>query len=572
MGGRRSPLEPGLPHQAKLRGDLGVSEEDEEFESFRQEAAVLRDKLWEALSYTSGNKRQSSSLIDLTSGSTWDQQKPYLFPKSRLRPKSASSPWIPSITIPQPFKMTLREARKKSQLMKSYMFLELDKQRDKRQSQDEAECQKQFRAQPVPAHVFLPLYQELMEQNETRRQIATQKRKELLLSTQRPFSFLEKEEKKKEAIRQKFLTAATPNESSKQKQTSKKVPKSTYDALLGDKLKEAELYREIRIQMRAKDLLELSVAPIDTSNCRRAPQSRTATKTKQERLGFLQDKSFSFKPRTNPTIPDFEGLYWAFQREAVRRQEIKEATRNKPFKLRTSNLRGRQRQANEKIKDSQQLSKVSMQKCHSLTGLSSLSSNTLPVHITDATRKRESAIRYSQDNKKEGDKEGIYWLEKQKKKCQAIRKSVNSRAKALDPHKSLEETHKEKLKQNWQNMRERTKEYRKELEEMQLRVKNRPYLFEQVTKRDARQGAERRYRHTLQQVGLSEEFVRKKGKDATDLLEEESDIPRALKPRGEKDNCTVQEGEPQEEQSGKEMATRCVSFHLRHLNPFLLML
>ncbi|XP_009820028.2 protein FAM161B [Gavia stellata] len=554
MGDRRSPLEPGLSYQAKLRSDLGVSEEDEELEGFRHEAAVLRDKLWEALSNTSGNKRQSSSLIDLTSDSTWDQQKPHLFPKSRLRPKSASSPWIPSITIPQPFEMTLREARKKSQLMKSYMFLELDKHRDKRQSQDEAECQKQFRAQPVPAHVFLPLYQEIMEQNEIRRQIATQKRKELLLSTQRPFSFLEKEEKKKEAIRQKFLAAATPNESSKQKQASRKVPKSVYDPL-GERLKEAELYREIRIQMRAKDLLESSVALIDNSNCRREPQSRAATKTKQERLGFLQDKSFSFKPRINPTIPDFEGLYWAFQREAVRRQEIKEATRNKPFKLRTSNLHGRQRQANEKIKDSQQLSKVSVQKSHPLTGLYSLSSNTLPVRITDATRKRESAIRYSQNNKKEGDKEGIYWLEKQKKKCQAIQKSVNSRAKALDPHKSLEETHKEKSKQNWQNMRERTKEYRKELEEMQLRVKNRPYLFEQVTKHDARQGAERRYRHTLQQVGLSEEFVRKKGKDATDLLEEESDVHRMPKPLGEKDICTVQEGEPQEEQSRKEMAT-----------------
>ncbi|NWI61464.1 F161B protein, partial [Calyptomena viridis] len=250
---------------------------------------------------------------------------------------------------------------------------------------------------------------------------------------------------------------------------------------------EAELYREIRIQMRAKDLLESSVAPIDTSKCRREPQSRTATRTKQERLGFLQDKSFSFKPRINPTIPDFEELYWAFQKEAVRRQEIKEPTRNKPFKLRTSNLRARQRQANEKIKfhffqDSQKLSKVSVQKSHSLTGLSSLSSNTLPVHITDATRRRESAIRHSQVNKKEGDKEGIYWLEKQKMKYQAMQKSVNSRAKALDPHKSLEETHKEKSKQNRQNMRERTKEYRKELEEMQLRVKNRPYLFEQVTK------------------------------------------------------------------------------------------
>ncbi|KFU86828.1 Protein FAM161B, partial [Chaetura pelagica] len=468
--------------------------------------------------------------------------------------------WIPSITIPKPFQMTLREARKKSQLMKSYMFLELDKQSDKRQSQDEAECQKQFRAQPVPAHVFLPLYQEIMEQNEIRRQIATQKRKELLLSTQKPFSFLEKEEKKKEAIRQKFLAAATPNESSNQKQASKKVPKSTYHPLLGDKLKEAELYREIRIQMRAKDLLESSIAPIDTSNCRREPHSRTATKTKQERLGFLQDTSFSFKPRINPTIPDFEGLYWAFQREAVRRQEIREATRNKPFKLRTSNLHGRQRQASEKIEfhffqDSQQLTKISVRKSNSLTGLSSLSSNTLPVHITDATRKRESTIRSSQDNKKEGDKEGIYWLEKQKKKCQAIQKSVNSRAKALDPHKSLEETHKEKVKQNWQNMRERAKEYRKELEEMQLRVKNRPYLFEQVTKDDARQGAERRYRQTLQQVGLSEEFVRKKGKAATDLLEEESDVHRVPKPRGERDNCPTQEGEPQEELCGKETAT-----------------
>ncbi|XP_013795986.2 protein FAM161B isoform X1 [Apteryx mantelli] len=555
MKNRQSLLELGLQSQVKLANNHKLSQEDEELEDFFQESLILHDKLYDALSHTSGNKRQSSSLTDLTLDSTWDQQKPHLFPKSYLRPKSASSPWIPSITIPQPFKMTMREAHKKSQLMKSYVFLELDKQRDKRQSQDEAECQKQFRAQPVPAHVFLPLYQEIMEQNEIRRQIATQKRKELLLSSQRPFSFLEKEEKKKEAIRQKFLAAATLNESSKQKQVSRKVPKSTYDPLLGDKLKEAELYREIRIQMRAKDLLESSVAPIDTSNCQREPQARNATKTKQERLGFLQDKSFSFKPRINPTVPDFEGLYWAFQREAIRRREIKEATCNKPFKLRTSNLRCRQRQANEKIKDSQQLSKVSMQKSHSLTGLSSLSSNTLPVHITDATRKRESAIRYSQDNKKERDKEGNNWLEKHKKKCQAIHKSVNSRAKALDPHKSLEETHKEKAKQNWQSIRERTKEYRKELEEMQLRVKNRPYLFEQVTKRDARQEAERRYRHTLQQVGLSEEFVRKKGKDATDFLEEDPNIHRAPKPQGEKDNCTAEEGELQEEQRGKEVAT-----------------
>lgn len=49
MGGRRSPLEPGLTYQVKLKDDLGVSEEDEELEGFRREAAILRDKLWQAL-------------------------------------------------------------------------------------------------------------------------------------------------------------------------------------------------------------------------------------------------------------------------------------------------------------------------------------------------------------------------------------------------------------------------------------------------------------------------------------------------------------------------------------------
>lgn len=48
MGGRRSPLEAGVPWQAELWGDLGVFE-DEELEGFRREAEVLREKLREAL-------------------------------------------------------------------------------------------------------------------------------------------------------------------------------------------------------------------------------------------------------------------------------------------------------------------------------------------------------------------------------------------------------------------------------------------------------------------------------------------------------------------------------------------
>uniref|UniRef100_A0A8D0HN79 FAM161 centrosomal protein B n=1 Tax=Sphenodon punctatus TaxID=8508 RepID=A0A8D0HN79_SPHPU len=551
MKNRQYLLKLGLLYQAKLE-NYKPSKEDKELEDFFKDNGrlMLQADLYETI--RSGNMRQSSSLTDLSMNSPWDKQNHHSLSQSYSRPKSASAAWVSSITIPQPFKMTLREARKKSQLMKSHMSLQAEKQKDKRQSQEEAECQKQFRAQPVPAHIYLPLYQEIMEQNEIRRQLATQKRKELLLSTQRPFSFLEKEEKRKEAIREKVLEALT-TEDSKTK-NSKKIPKSLHEPMLGDKLKENELYRKIRIQMRAKDLLESSWAPIDTNNRREEPQPRIATKTKQEKLSFLQD-SFSFQPRINLAVPDFENLYWAFQRDATRKREIKETTRNKPFKLRTSNLCCRQRQVNQEITtDFQQLSKAPVQRSRSLTCLSSLSSNTLPVHITDAARKRESAIRYLQEDKKHRESEGIRWMELQRKKSWAMSKSVSCRAKAMDSHKSLETTLKEKLKQNWQNDRKRTKEYKKELEEMKMRVKNRPYLFEQVTKYGARQEAERLYQNTLRQVGLNEEFVRNKGRNGTDLPgAEQSGALRSLESLKDTDAGTIQKEEQSQASRMKEI-------------------
>lgn len=132
------------------------------------------------------------------------------------------------------------------------------------------------------------------------------------------------------------------------------------------------------------------------------------------------------------------------------------------------------------------------------------------MRITDATRKRESAVRSSLEKKDQAD-ESTQWLEMHKKKCQALSKSVTLRAKAMDPHKSLEEVFKAKLKENRNNDRKRAKEYKKELEEMKKRIQMRPYLFEQVTKDLARKAAEQRYQDALRQAGLDEDFVRSEG-------------------------------------------------------------
>lgn len=105
---------------------------------------------------------------------------------------------------------------------------------------------------------------------------------------------------------------------------------------------EAELFRKIRIQMRALDMLQMASSPIISSSSRADPQPRTATRTQKEKLGFLQT-DFGFQPRVNPAVPDYEGLYKAFQRRAAKRRDTREVTHNKPFLLRTGSLRRAQR-------------------------------------------------------------------------------------------------------------------------------------------------------------------------------------------------------------------------------------
>ncbi|XP_072695381.1 protein FAM161B isoform X2 [Canis lupus baileyi] len=512
------------------------SEDDEDLEGFFQDKGRGKPQVHSPPSPRCGSARRCSSLSSLPS----DVPKGQLQPPSGARPPSqhrSISSWASSITVPRPFRMTLREAQKKAQWLASPASFEQERKRAQRQGQEEAECYRQFRAQPVPAHVHLPLYQEVMERSEARRQAGIQKRKELLLSSMKPFSFLVREEQRKEADKHGDVATTAKAQVPKQKAT-RRIPRSILEPALGDKLQEAELLRKIRIQMRALDMLQTASSPVASSGSRADPQLRTAARTQKEKLGFLQT-DFGFQPRVNPAVPDYEALYKAFQRRAAKRRDTREVTCNKPFLLRTGSLRRAQRPCDtapsggRRVRaqaaaggsgpgtqntgqDSPQPPATPLPRSRSLSGLASLSANTLPVHITDATRKRESAVRSSLEKKDKAD-ESTQWLEMHKKKCQAMSKSVTLRAKAMDPHKSLEEVFKAKLKENRNNDRKRAKEYKKELEEMKKRIQTRPYLFEQVTKDLARKAAEQRYRDTLKQAGLDEDFVKNKGQDTQDV-------------------------------------------------------
>ncbi|XP_058423300.1 protein FAM161B isoform X2 [Diceros bicornis minor] len=482
-------------YQSDLDSDENLSEDDEDLKRFFQDKGRGKRQVQCPQSPRCGSTRRCSSLSNLPSDIPKVLAQPPSDSRSPSQHKNISS-WASSITVPQPFRMTLREARKKAQWLASPASFEHERQQAQRQGQEEAECHRQFRAQPVPAHVYLPLYQEIMERNEARRRAGIQKRKELLLSSLKPFSFLVKEQQRKETTQQRELAATAKAKVPKQKAT-RRIPKSILEPALGDKLQEAELFRKICIQMRALDMLQKASSPIAFSSSRAEPQPRIATRTWEEKLGFLQT-DFGFQPRVNPAVPDYEGLYKAFQRRAAKRRDTREDSVEPPV--------------------------TPLARSRSLSALASLSANTLPVHITDATRKRESAVRSSLEKKDKAD-ESTQWLEMHKKKCQAMSKSVTLRAKAMDPHKSLEEVFKAKLKENRNNDRKRAKEYKKELEEMKKRIQTRPYLFEQVTKDLARKEAEQRYRDTLKQAGLDEDFVRNKGQGTRDVQwKEQSEV------------------------------------------------
>ncbi|KAJ8390825.1 hypothetical protein AAFF_G00099570 [Aldrovandia affinis] len=456
--------------------------------------------------------RRSHSLSDLSSVKTRSSRTSRLLGGSQ-KPATAPAARASGTTMPQPFSMTVRETLKKSQLL--HHKVPQDAQRllqSKQETEDAAECQKQFRATPALGHAFLSLCRDVTDARERARTAGLVERRAFLLSMQRPFSFCEREEKRKEEIRRQLGGPALSPSATKPVKVRKPIPKAVKDPGVSEHLKEEEQHRKIRIQTRAQDMLRSSTAPIETRAHREGLEKRSAQRTKEEALSFLEEKP-TFQPRTNSQVPDFERLYRAFQKEALRRAEKKDVTRCQPFQLRTSALPPRQSQKSCEPAQ-EEAGKTHLKRSHSFSGITSLSTDTLPIYITDAARTRCSAIRRSMEEQASKEKESAQWMQKHNMKSCAMKNMVTSRAKAMDPHRSLKEVYHEKLKQHRETDQKRMKEYKMELQQMKTRVKIRPYLFEQVSQKNAKSDAERRYRARLEQAGLNEHFVKEKGESA----------------------------------------------------------
>ncbi|XP_075800600.1 protein FAM161A isoform X4 [Microtus pennsylvanicus] len=181
--------------------------------------------------------------------------------KTRKKPKS----WVPTITVPVPFQMTVREQKRQEEMQKARSGLESRQKLPKRDDdEDEAECKKKFRANPVPSCLLLPLYEDLVRQSEERRRTARERSKAELLSSQKPFKFIAREEQK-QAVREKQLRDLFKSKRKTKRFKARPVPHSVYRAAAKSKSKEEELGRKARTQSRDRELL-----PNSPGRCRPA--------------------------------------------------------------------------------------------------------------------------------------------------------------------------------------------------------------------------------------------------------------------------------------------------------------
>lgn len=175
--------------------------------------------------------------------------------KTKKKPKE----WVPKITVPEPFQMMIREQKKRQENMKSKSDIEMVHKLLKKEEED-PECKKKFRANPVPAFVFLPLYQDIVKQNEERRRTMKEKNKETLLASQKPFKFIAREEQK-QAIREKQLRDLFKSKKTTNLFKARPIPRSTYSSAANDRLQEEELCRNIKTQLTAQEFLSNSSPP-----------------------------------------------------------------------------------------------------------------------------------------------------------------------------------------------------------------------------------------------------------------------------------------------------------------------
>ena len=411
-----------------------------------------------------------------------------------------------SVTIPKPFNMTLREYQKPQKKSRSQQIFELEE--EERRLAEMKELSKKFKANPVPGHTFLPLYEEMQKRERAYRKNAKETRKLQLKSMEKPFKFAEREQ---DCARLSKLSKNIDEIIAEENDRpiafkANPVPKKLLESSIREKMEEEELFRQIRCKLRAEALLRQSKAPISSAESTRAASAKT--------LANATSRAESAKLTKHKThdVPDFDEKYKKFLDSVVKNRPIKESTVCKPFQLRTEQKHIAKSDMCAKLDREQSLdfaarnaakpnfSEVPKQR-------KNIRSDTIPPKITRSFELMANKNREKLDSAARKNHVTEVEMKHKKSKEIALRKHIASKAAANDNRVLLEEARNKKLQEFKDQQRELQLDYRRKLAEMQNRLENRQLLLEKQSEISAKKEAEKRYLETLRSVGLDEKTI-----------------------------------------------------------------
>ncbi|GFU51887.1 protein FAM161B [Trichonephila clavipes] len=345
------------------------------------------------------------------------------------------------ITVPKPFSLTIENVKRQEA-----KELKISKIREEVNKQIEKELSIKFSPKPVPKHVHLPLYDEMMKNIEKRKTERKEKCIEILNEKTKPFNL---------SSNTKSKSMSSLNEA-KMSFKAKPIPKNILSENVSQKLKNKEEVRKLLKAHRAEEMLKNSSLPFSPKTI---PRSHSL-------FNFSSCKKSSNINVTKQTIEAItKRLY------TIKCQETIENWNSKVLQndLWNKDIRGASQNSDESSKGNH-LPK------------SALPFNNFPVRMTTAATLRDNRIRADIEMRKRREEMDETIREEFARKRREILKNIWPRLKSIEPSFDPEKEIEEKVKSFRASQKSREKEYERELQEMMKRVSKQFLLMERQSK------------------------------------------------------------------------------------------
>uniref|UniRef100_F1KY29 Protein FAM161B n=1 Tax=Ascaris suum TaxID=6253 RepID=F1KY29_ASCSU len=421
-----------------------------------------------------GERRSKSVQSLLHSCECWQEERTVQFTEEE---------WIPQITVPKPFQMTLRDEKAPIKASYSQKFIKelTEKKQEEMRESVEATNKLRCKAREVPRSTYEPIYEQMLVDMERAREERHRRAAQMIQRSRRPFSALTTSTTN---FHMRRCASAEASEWEKRETfKANEVPMSVYLPPYKDEI-QAALRAKARTQ-RAIKLIQASKAP--TGMQERALRAKVQNHIRHNRVCSGESPIPALPP--SKTVPDFKLIHQRLA-DKLEKAPVRPTTIATPFHFESDH-----RVHAHHCKDDLTTKSRPPRRSFSVSNLSE--SAAYNVRLNHASLLRNEAIRMRMRK-----------LEDEKNRSRNFWKTVNEENRVsrqrlkqkLAAEEYVNDEIRRKLDEKRKEQMSRTEQYRRELEAMNRRLMGRALILEQQEMLIEKQRFEKKYEESMAKV------------------------------------------------------------------------